>query len=77
MPMQCVMCGKIEGTLKRSNGTTSFPWACVTSELGDELGVVFKVVPDDTDDYLKIYVTGVYSTILHWNCSIDMLETGF
>lgn len=72
-----VMCGKIEGTIKRSNGTTSFPWACITSELGDELGVVFKVVPDDTDDYLKIYVTGVYSTILHWNCSIDMLETGF
>ncbi len=71
-----VMCGKIEGVLRRTNGTTTIV-TCTTSELVDELTVVFKVVPDDTDDYLKIKVTGVDSTILHWNCSIDMLETGF
>ncbi len=52
-----IMSGKIEGVLKRATNTTTL-LVCTTSELIDELTVVFKVVPDDTDDYLKILVTG-------------------
>jgi hypothetical protein len=63
-------------SIKNIGGTTSQVYAAVTVGTDNAAGTSIAISADDTNDSLKIEVTGVASEIWRWVASVDAVEVG-
>lgn len=63
-------------SIKNIGGTTSQVYAAVTVGTDNAAGTSIAISADDTNDSLKIEVTGVASETWRWVASVDAVEVG-
>ena len=63
-------------SIKNIGGTTSQVYAAVTVGTDNAAGTSIAISADDTNDALKIEVTGVASETWRWVASVDAVEVG-
>jgi hypothetical protein len=64
-------------SIKNVGGTTSQVYAAVTVGTDNAAGTSIALSADDTNDSLKIEVTGVASETWRWVASVDAVEVGY
>lgn len=64
-------------SIKNVGGTTSQVYAPVTIGTDNAAGTSIALSADDTNDSLKIEVTGVTSETWRWVASVDAVEVGY
>jgi hypothetical protein len=64
-------------SIKNVGGTTSQVYAAVTVGTDNAAGTSIALSADDTNDSLKIEVTGVTSETWRWVASVDAVEVGY
>jgi hypothetical protein len=64
-------------SIKNVGGTTSEVYAAVTVGTDNAAGTSIALSANDTNDALKIEVTGVTDETWRWVASVDAVEVGY